>query len=330
MTDLPTHLTEIRSAAALIADAVRRTPLLATDLSPDLLVKPESLQVTGAFKARGACHAIRRLRERQPGVSGVVAVSSGNHAQAVAWAAAAAGLRARVVIPAGGNPRKVEAARAFGADVVSEGVTFANREEVASDIIAATGWPLVHPFDDWDVIHGAGTAALEVMEEAGQLAVVAVPVGGGGLLAGTALATKALRPAVRVVGVEPELADDARRSLKAGKLRRLEATPATMADGVRVLGLGRRNFEVIVERGLVDDIVTVSEDEIALATATAWSRLRLAVEPTGALPLAAFLAGRLGPGPAAIVISGGNFDPAVMAPILSGPDRYSGDVTSTA
>jgi threonine dehydratase len=251
-------------------------------------------------------------------VGGVVAVSSGNHAQAVAWAALSAGLKARVVIPTGGNPLKVEAALAFEAEVVSDGVTFANREDIARGIVDATGWPLVHPFDDWDVIHGAGTAALEVLEDAPQLGVIAVPVGGGGLLAGTALATKALRPAVRVVGVEPELADDAHRSLKAGKLRRLEATPATMADGVRVLGLGRRNFEVIVERALVDDIVTVSEDEIADATSTAWRRLRLAVEPTGALPLAAFLSGRLGPGPAAIVLSGGNFDPAVIAPLLAG------------
>lgn len=314
---LAEHLEEVRAAAGRIRGLVRRTPLLGTDLSPDLLLKPESLQVTGAFKARGAANAIRLLTARRPDVPGVVTVSSGNHAQAVAWAARAAGVRARIVIPEGANPLKIEATRGFGADVICDGVTFANREEVARGIVEETGWPLVHPFDDWDVIHGQGTAALEILEDAPEVQVVATPVGGGGLLAGTALATKALRPEVRVIGVEPEVADDARRSLRDGELRRLEGTPGTIADGVRVLSIGQRNFEVIVRRGLVDDIVAVSEAEIAEATAIAWLRLKLALEPTAALPLAAFLAGRLGPGPAAIVLSGGNFDPAVVAGLLA-------------
>ena len=310
------HLADIRAAAERIRGAVRRTPLLGTDLSPDLLLKAESLQVMGAFKARGACNAIRSLRERSPEAAGVVAVSSGNHAQAVAWAARAAGLPARIVIPQGGNPLKVAGTRALGADVVTDGVTFANREEVGRRIVEETGWHMVHPFDDWDVIHGQGTAAVEVLEDAPDVEVVAVPVGGGGLLAGTALAVRALSPQTRVVGVEPEVADDARRSFADGRLHRLADTPPTIADGVRVLGLGHRPYEVIVERRLVEDVVTVSEAEIRAATVACWQRCRLAIEPTGALPLAAYLAGRLGGGRAALLLSGGNFDPRVVAEFL--------------
>lgn len=301
---------------------MRRTPLLETDLGEGLLVKAENLQVIGAFKARGAFNAVLRLRDADPGLRGVIAHSSGNHAQAVAHAARVLGLRAVVVIPQGANPLKVAATRELGAEVVTEGVTFANRAEVVERIGAEQGLPLIHPFDDWDVIHGQGTAALEILEDRPEVGAVVTPVGGGGLLAGTALAVRSLRPRsqVRVIGVEPEVADDAARSFRSGTHQRLEHTPTTIADGVRVLSLGERTYQVIVEQRLVDDVVTVSEDELRAAVRLAWLRGRLLLEPTAALPLAAWLAGRVPAGtrdaPTAMIASGGNIDPQVIAPIL--------------
>jgi threonine dehydratase len=318
-TYLDRHLNAIREAAQRIAVHIRRTPLLVGELEEGApLLKPECFQVGGAFKARGAFNAVLALAQRRP-LAGVLAASSGNHAQAVARAARAVGIRARIVMPEEAVPAKLEATRALGAEVVNQGVGFGNREEVLQRLAEEMGWPVVHSFDDWDVIHGQGTAALELLEDAPALDVVAAPIGGGGLIAGTALAVKALRPWVRVLGVEPEVADDARRSLRERRRVRLAATPPTIADGVRLLSIGERNFEVIVERGLVEDIVTVSEAEITAATVLAWRRLKLALEPTAALPLAAWVAGRLGRGRAALILSGGNFEPAVVARLLRDP-----------
>jgi threonine dehydratase len=316
------HGAAVAEAAERIRGWVRRTPLLETDLGDPLLVKAENLQVTGAFKARGAFNAVLRLREADPSLPGVIAVSSGNHAAAVANAARAVGVPAVVVIPAGANPVKVAATLALGAEVVSDGVTYANRDEVVRRIAAERGLPLVHPFDDWDVIHGQGTAALEILEDRPDLSAIVVPVGGGGLLSGTALAVRSVRPHVRVIGVEPALADDAARSFRTGSRQRLDATPATIADGVRVLAIGDRGHEVIVERRLVDDVVTVGEEELRDAVRLAWLRGRVVLEPTAALPLAAWLAGRVPGGtreaPVAMIASGGNVDPAVVAGILGG------------
>lgn len=316
------HAAAIAEAAVRIRSHVRRTPLLATDLGDGLVVKAENLQVIGAFKARGAFNAVLRLREADPALRGVIAVSSGNHAQAVAYAARAAGVPATIVIPQGANPLKVEATRALGAEVISDGVTFANREEVVQRIAAERGLPLVHPFDDWDVIHGQGTAALEIVADCPDVATIVTPVGGGGLISGTALALRSTHSRVRIIGVEPELADDAARSLHSGAHQRLAASPDTIADGVRVLSIGDKAFEVMVERHLVDDVVTVSEAELRDATRLAWLRLHLVLEPTGALPLAAWLAGRVTPGtgsaPTVLIASGGNVDPAVAAEILRG------------
>ena len=313
------HAAAVRQAAERIRGRVRRTPLLQTDLGEALLVKAENLQVTGAFKARGAFNALLRLCAADPSLHGVVATSSGNHAQAVAYAARELGLRAVIVIPEGSNPLKVAATRELGAEVVSDGVNFGNREAVARQIAAEWGLPMVHPFDDWDVIHGQGTAALEVLEERPEVGAVVAPVGGGGLLSGTALALRGR--GVTVVGVEPEVADDAARSFRSGRRERLAATPDTIADGVRPLSLGEHGFEVIVTRRLVDDVVTVSEAELRAAVKLAWLRGRLLLEPTGALPLAAWLAGRVPAGtperPTALIASGGNVDPRVVAEILS-------------
>ena len=308
------HLPEIKAAAERIRPHIRRTPALTTDLDATLVLKPECFQVTGSFKARGAFNAVLRL---PPGTPGVVTASSGNHAQAVALAARTAGLRALILIPEGANPAKVAATRAFGAQVLTDGITFANRDDKLIEAVETSGYTLVHPYDDWDVIHGQGTGALELLEDVPDLDTVACPVGGGGQISGWALAAKAVRPEVRVIGVEPAAADDAYRSFHSGVLERLAAAPATIADGVKTLSIGARNFEVLIEKGLMDDIVTVSEQELEQALLTAWLRCKIALEPTGALTLAAFLAGKLGGGrKVGLVLSGGNADPALVARLL--------------
>lgn len=316
---LARHLAEIRRAAERIAPYVRRTPLLATDLDGELRLKPESLQLTGAFKARGAFNAAFALREREAEVRGVATVSSGNHAQALALAARTAGLPAVIVIPADANPLKVAATRGYGAEVLQEGVTFANREEHLRRVAGERGLTVIHPYDNWDVIHGAGTAAAEAVADDPSIRTVVVPVGGGGLLSGTALAVKSRNPEIAVIGVEPAAADDAARTLETGQVQRLPESPTTLADGVRTVSVGTRTFEVMVTHRLVDGIVRVTEEEIAEATRAAWLELKLALEPTGALPLAAWLAQKLPrrAGPTCLLFSGGNFNPDVVARILA-------------
>ncbi len=313
---LEEHAAEVRLAADRIRGHVRRTPCLTTDLDPHLRLKPECFQVTGSFKVRGAFNAILILAAQQPRPEGVIAVSSGNHAQAVALAAATVGLPAVVLIPEDANPAKVAATRALGAEVIQEGITFANREQRLHEEMAARGLTLVHPYDDWNVIHGQGTAALELLEDAPDLEVIATPVGGGGLLSGTAISAKKHNPAIRVIGVEPVVADDAYRSWKSGSIQALAAAPATIADGVRTTSIGARTFETMFANRLVDEIVTVTEDEIASAVRVAWSRLHLALEPTGALPLAAYLVGKLPKGAAGLILTGGNANLETVATLL--------------
>ena len=233
------------------------------------------------------------------------------------------GLPVAVVMPEDSRPNKVAATRALGATVITDGVTVETREARLAELLEETGYELVHPFDDWDVIHGQGTASLEILEDHPGVTTLVVPVGGGGLISGTALAVKATPgPSprdVRVIGAEPEHADDAARSLRTGTHVHQPAGP-TLADGARVSSIGDRPFEVIVERGLVDDIVTVPEDAIAAATVALAERAHLVVEPTGALAVAAALAGLVpgvppvpgGPGgpdrPTVLYVSGGNID----------------------
>ena len=314
---LEAHAALVRQAAARIKPHVRRTPCLTTDLDPGLRLKPECFQVTGSFKVRGAFNAILTLAGREPRPKGVIAVSSGNHAQAVALAAATVGLPALVLIPEDANPAKVAATRALGAEVIQDGITFANREQRLREEMAARGLTLVHPFDDWDVIHGQGTAAMELLEDEPDLRVIAAPVGGGGLLSGTAISAKSHNEGLRVIGVEPAAADDAYRSWKSGSIQSLAQAPKTLADGVRTTSIGARTFEVMFAKGLVDEIVTVTEEEIAEAVRVAWSRLHLALEPTGALPLAAHLAGNLPAGPAGLILTGGNANLETVATLLA-------------
>ena len=310
------HAAEVRKAADRIRTYVRRTPTLTTDLDPGLRLKAECFQVTGSFKVRGAFNAVLSQMTSDPRPTGFIAVSSGNHAQAVALAARTVRVPALILIPEDANPAKVAATRALGAEVIQEGITFANREQRLHEVMAERGFSLVHPFDDWDVIHGQGTAAAEMLEDEPGLASLATPVGGGGLLSGSAIAAKSRRPTMKVFGVEPAQADDAYQSWKAGSIRSLTAAPTTIADGVRTTAIGQRTFEVMFANGLVDEIVTVTEEEIATGVWTAWTRLHMALEPTGALPLAAYLAGKLPRGLTGLVISGGNANLETVAKLL--------------
>ena len=314
---LEEHAERVREAAERIRPHIRRTPSLTTDLDPDLRLKPECFQVTGSFKPRGAFNAVLSLAAAAVRPPGVIAVSSGNHAQAVALAAAKVGLPALILIPEDANPAKVAATRALGAEVIQEGITFANREQRLREVMAENGFALVHPFDDWDVIHGQGTAARELLDDEPDLEVVAAPVGGGGLLSGTAISAKSHSAGVRVVGVEPEAADDAYRTWRSGSIQTLPTSPQTLADGVRTTAIGARNFEVMFANRLVDEIVLVSEADIADAVRIAWTRVHLALEPTGALTLAAYMAGKLPKGRTGLILSGGNANLQTVATLLA-------------
>ncbi|GAB5603679.1 threonine/serine dehydratase [Thermus sp. FJN-A] len=305
-------LSEIHAAFRRIAPYTHRTPLLTSRLLDELLgkrllLKAEHLQKTGSFKARGALSKALALENPK----GLLAVSSGNHAQGVAYAARVLGVKALIVMPEDASPLKKAATRAYGAEVVDQGVRVENREEVAEALLRETGYAFIHPFDDPLVMAGQGTAGLELLAQAGKRGLfpeaVLVPVGGGGLLAGIATAVKALSPKTLVLGVEPVGADDARRSLEAGRILRLEAPPRTRADGVRTLSLGKHTFPILKEK--VDGILTVSEEAILEAERLLFTRTKQVVEPTGALPLAAVLEhGARLPRILALLLSGGNRD----------------------
>lgn len=312
-------LDDVRAAAARIDAHVHRTPILTSRqldrvLGCTVLAKAEHLQRSGSFKTRGAFSALLVL-DPATRARGLIAVSSGNHAQAVALAAGELGARALIVMPSDSNPAKRAAARAYGAEVVSEGVTPETRERVVRELAAEHGLHLVHPFDDPTVMAGQGTAALELLAEAGELDAVVVPTGGGGLLAGTAAAVKGLAPRTRVVGVEPVTAADAQASLRAGRRVALPAAPVTVADGVRAQVVGERPFEVI--RALVDDIVTVADADLVAALALVWSRTKQLVEPSGVLPVAALTTGAVRARRVGVVLSGGNVDAARLSALLA-------------
>lgn len=306
----------IEDAATLIRPHAFRTPLLPAPW-PGLWLKPENLQPIGAFKIRGAVTAIARLDpDRRAG--GVLAHSSGNHAQAVAYAARAFGTSAHIVIPDNAPARKVQATRDLGATV--ELVPIEQRFSRPEELAAQTGRPMIPPFDHPDVISGQGTVGLEIAQDLPDVDVVLVPVSGGGLISGVAAAITALAPRARVIGVEPDLAGDAAESFRAG--RRIPWTPAqtarTMADGLRTFTVGELPWAHISTQ--VHDIVTVTEDEIADATRQLILQARLVAEPSGAVTTAAFLhhRDRLPPGRTVAVLSGGNIDPAVLRGLLEG------------
>lgn len=315
----------IREAAETLRGITIRSPLIAFGRPEDRrFLKAESLQPIGAFKLRGAYTAVASL-SAQERARGVITYSSGNHAQGVARAARLLGVPAVIVMPSDAPRIKRERVEADGAEVVIVGTASDERQRVAESIAAERALAIVPPFDDDRIIRGQGTIGLELVDDVEDLAVVLVPIGGGGLASGVATAVKVLRPDVRVIGVEPELAADARDSLARGKIVRwpAELVSRTIADGARTQALGARTFVHLREH--LDGIVTVSEAEIAAGVRLAAERSRLVVEPSGALSIAAmaFHAGELGlreaRGSVVAIVSGGNIDPERYLEFLSAP-----------
>jgi len=268
-------------------------------------LKCENFQKTGAFKFRGAFNALSQLSPEQKR-RGVITHSSGNHAQALALAAKLLGIKAVIVMPENASPAKVAATKGYGAEIIACGSHPADREKAVEPLVEKHGYTLVHPSNDLRIIAGAGTAAYELIKETGRLDYVFSPVGGGGLLSGTAIATKGLLPSVKVIGVEPKNADDAYQSFKAGKIIPVK-NPDTIADGLRT-SLGNNTFWIIREK--VDHIITISEEEIVDAMQFLWERMKLVVEPSGAVSLAGVLSKQidLASKRVGIIISGGNID----------------------
>jgi len=313
-------LAEIEDAARRIAPFVRRTPLLtARDLVPgcELLLKCENLQVTGAFKARGAHNATFRLDADQA-ARGVATHSSGNHGAALALAARNRGVPAHVVMPSNAPDVKKDAVAAYGAEITFCEPTLAARTETLERVVALRGSHVVHPYEDLDVIRGQGTVGVEILDQAGATPdVVIAPVGGGGLLGGIGVAVKSRSPGCVVIGAEPAGADDAFRSFRSGVLIPQES-PDTIADGL-LTSLGRPNFALIEDR--VDDIVTVDDDAILAATRQLIERAKLVVEPSGAVAFAAVSADpdRFAGRRVAVVLSGGNVDLRRLPWLAAGP-----------
>ncbi len=281
--------------------------------------KCENFQRMGAFKFRGAYNAISQLSESER-AAGVITHSSGNHAQGLALAARLLGVRAVVVMPADAPPNKRAATEGYGAEVIPCDALY--REEVTAQLIADHGYTLVHPFDNDDIIAGQGTAALELFEEVGPLDYLFVPVGGGGLISGSALAAHLRAPGCRVVGVEPELGADAGRSWRDGAVFKLDTVPQTIADGLRTRAIGRRNLAIM--RQYVADMTTADENNILDALEFIWSRLKIVVEPSSAVALAPLLSGRYALPPGArvgVLLSGGNVNVADFIPRRSPPAR---------
>lgn len=300
-------------AAQQIAGKAHRTPVLTSQTLDDrtgfrLFFKCENFQRVGAFKFRGAYNAISRLSPTEQ-AAGVITHSSGNHAQGVALAAKLLGVKATVVMPQDAPPNKRSATEGYGADIVSCDAMV--REEVTAQLIAEHGYTLIHPYDNDHIIAGQGTAALEFFEDAGQLDFLFVPVGGGGLISGSALAAQLLSPRCRVVGVEPELGADAGRSWRTGEIYKLPQVPDTIADGLRTRAIGHRNIEIM--QRYVSDMTSAGESEILDALEFIWGRLKIIVEPSSAVALAPILAGNYSLPPAArigILLSGGNVNVA--------------------
>ncbi len=315
-------LDDVRAAAARIEGIAHRTPVLTSRALDDatgatVFLKAENLQRVGAFKFRGACNAVASLSGEERG-RGVATVSSGNHAQALALAARLHDTRATILMPEDAPAGKVAATAGHGAEILRFNRYEEDREALLAALVAERGLVPVHPYDDERVMAGQGTVALELIEDAGPLDLLLVCVGGGGLIAGCSTAAKALLPDVRVVGVEPEVGDDVKRSLEAGERVRVPVRP-TIADGQQLPTPGERTFPVIQER--VDDVVLASDPEIVAAMRFLFERLKTVAEPSGACALAALLAGRV-PGTSGlrigVTISGGNVTAARFADLMSG------------
>ncbi len=304
---------DVQQAAARIAPFAHRTPVytcrsLDEMAGRSIFFKCEHLQKVGAFKFRGACNAISRLSD-QEAARGVVTHSSGNHAQALALAAKMRGIPAWIVMPENSNPVKRRAVEGYGATVISCAPVLKDRETTAAAVVAETGALLVHSYNHPDIIAGQGTSALELHQEIPDLDAILTPLGGGGLLSGTCIATRGARPEVRIFAAEPAGADDAARSMKAGHFI-AQTDPQTIADGLRT-SMGDLTWPII--RDHVEAICTVEEDEIRRATRLLWERAKLLVEPSSAVVLAALLAPRhreifRGVARIGAILSGGNVD----------------------
>jgi threonine dehydratase len=311
---------DVEQAAARLAGAAHRTPVL-TSTTADartgarLFFKCENYQRMGAFKFRGAFNAIARFTDAQR-AAGVLTFSSGNHAQAIALSARLAGIRAAIIMPSDAPALKVQATKEYGGEVIFYDRYTENREEIAQRLAAERGMTLIPPYDHPDVICGQGTAAKELFEDVGPLDILLLPLGGGGLLAGSALAASGLSPDCKVIGVEPEAGNDGQQSLRKGEIVHI-GVPKTIADGAMVTHVGEHNFEVIRRR--VDDIVTVSDGQLVETMKFFAERMKMVVEPTGCLGAAAALCGvvpvagkRVG-----ILISGGNVDLSRFAELVA-------------
>lgn len=303
-------LQDIRSAHQRIRPYIHKTPVLTSTalnrmVGAKLFFKCENFQKAGAFKFRGACNAVFSL-SGQEASRGVVTHSSGNHAAALALAASKKGVVARIVMPSNASAVKISAVKSYGGIITFCEPTLASRESVAEQIIKETGAILIHPSNDYRIIAGQGTSALELMEEIENLDFLLAPVGGGGLLSGTAIAAKGLNPKIKVIGCEPKNADDAYRSIKAGRIIPSE-NPNTIADGLRT-SLGDKTFPIIQD--LVDEILLVTEEEIVTAMRHIFERMKIVAEPSAAVPLAVLLSHKLNVADknVGIIISGGNVD----------------------
>lgn len=313
-------LEDVEAAAKRLRGVAHHTPVLRSHTldalaAATVFLKAENFQRAGAFKFRGAYNRISTLLPDQLR-AGVTAYSSGNHAQAVALAARIIGTHAKILMPADAPSAKVEATMGYGAEVIRYDRYRDDRAALAAELATERGLTLVPPFDDTTVMAGQGTAALELLNEVADLDVLIVPIGGGGLIAGCATAAKALLPGILVVGVEPESSDDTKRSLEHGERVRLPEVPRTIADGLQLAVPGELPFEVI--RKLVDEVVLVSDDQIVEAMRFLFERLKVVVEPSGAVPVAALLAGKLEVSDRRVgaILSGGNVGAERFAELL--------------
>lgn len=309
---------DVQSAAEQLAGIAHRTPVVTSHtlnerVGAQVFLKCENLQRMGAFKFRGAYNAMSRLSAAQK-VRGVITYSSGNHAQAIALSGRLLGVKTVVVMPENAPLTKLAATRGYGAEVVTYNPAEEDRKALAEEQAEKYGYSVIPPYDHPHVIAGQGTAALELIEEVGDLDTLLVCVGGGGLLSGCAIAARGASPECRVIGVEPEVADDAAQSFRTGQLVSIPYPP-TIADGTRTASLGEITFPLILEN--VDDFATVSEAAIKAAVRFAFFRLKLVMEPSGVLGLAAVLSGAAKvSGKVGVVISGGNIDAPTMSLIL--------------
>lgn len=309
MSELPSY-SDIEEAFKRLQGFAHKTPVLQSSYfnqltGAELFFKCENFQKVGAFKFRGAFNAISQL-SKEDGEKGIVTHSSGNHAQAVALASKMNGYKATIVMPKNAPKVKVNAVRDYGAEIVFCESTIESRQETTDKIISITGATFIHPYNNADVIAGQGTSAKELLEEIPDLDIIIAPIGGGGLMSGTAIASKSIKPDIQVLGAEPKLADDAYRSYQTGSIQPVLRTD-TIADGLRT-SLGSLTFQIIQKK--VDKIITVSEESIVRDMRRVWERMKIIIEPSCAVPISALLDGEIDISgkKAGVILTGGNVD----------------------